>query len=75
MQNKHIILITLLSILFLISGLAKNVAVLVGINEYRYLPHLKYAEKDAEDLKEVLENAGFLTYLLTKRGVIGHFFR
>ncbi len=65
MQNKHIILITLLSILFLISGLAKNVAVLVGINEYRYLPHLKYAEKDAEDLKEVLENAGFLTYLLT----------
>lgn len=70
MKNKPITIILLLT-LFILSAFPKNVALLVGLNNYLYLPDLKYAEKDAEDLEAVLKIAGFDTFLLTGQTISG----
>ncbi|HPE70416.1 MAG TPA: PEGA domain-containing protein, partial [Thermotogota bacterium] len=47
--------------------LGTNYAVVVGIDEYRHLGNLKYAEKDAEEIDEMLRSMGYITSLLTGR--------
>jgi len=71
MKNKPIITIIFLLTLFILSAFPKNVSLLVGLNNYLYLPDLKYAEKDAEDLETVLKIAGFDTFLLTGQTISG----
>jgi len=64
MKNKLFTIILLLVILS-ISVFAKNIALLIGLDDYRYLPNLRFAQKDAQDLETVLKKAGFDTVLLT----------
>jgi len=64
MKNK-LIIISLIFSLLLVSAFSKNIALLVGLNDYLYLPNLRFAEKDAQDLESVLKKAGFDTFLLT----------
>ncbi|HPE70092.1 MAG TPA: SUMF1/EgtB/PvdO family nonheme iron enzyme [Thermotogota bacterium] len=44
---------------------ARDFAILVGIDDYEALVDLRYAEKDARDLAELLEELGFEVHLLT----------
>ena len=61
-------LIMTVYILFLLSmAIAKDYAILVGLNDYSYLNKLKYAEKDAKDIQEALIELGYDTKLLVGR--------
>jgi len=71
MKNKPIIIIFLLVLLLSTSIFSKKIALLIGLNNYLYLPNLKYAEKDAKDLETVLKIAGFDTFLLTGQTISG----
>jgi len=57
--------LTLFGILIFSGLLAKDYAVIVGINEYENLPPLKYAEKDAYDMNLLLQQLGFETKFIT----------
>jgi len=48
-------------------GVAKDYAILVGLNDYSYLNKLKYAEKDAKVIQEALIELGYETKLLVGR--------
>ena len=71
MKNKIIIIILCLTTVLNLSAFCKNVAVLVGLNDYFYMPNLKYAEKDAEELEVILKRAGFETFLLKGENISG----
>lgn len=46
--------------------MATNFAIVVGINQYSYLPDLRYGKQDAEAVASALEKAGFQVSLFTE---------
>src|SRR6056297_2487811 len=65
-MKKTIIFITALLFCFTFA-FSKDFAILVGINQYQHLPKLKYAENDAIDMTELLQDLGFQTQTLVNR--------
>src|SRR6056297_663475 len=66
-MKKPIIFIIALLFYFTF-GFSEDYAILVGINQYQYLSKLKYAENDAIDMTELLQNLGFQTQTLVNGG-------
>jgi len=66
MTRRGIFLFFFMCILAL-SVYATNYAIVVGIDDYRYLIPLSYAEKDARDMEAALKGFGYEVTLLTGR--------
>jgi len=58
----------MIGMLFSLTALSTDYAIVVGINQYRYLKPLKYPIKDAEQIGRLLEHYGYkTTYLIEER--------
>jgi len=60
----------LLFMVFTTIFFSNDYAILVGIDDYKYLADLKYARKDAEDLNEILSEHDFDIRMLTGNNVV-----
>ncbi len=69
-QLKRNIVLFLFIAVFSSSLFSEDFAILVGINDYKYLNNLKYAEKDAEDLEQILLKKNYKVSLLTGAGIV-----